>query len=79
VSAIGEWGVFLSASKSSSAFKIAATPGGAALSFTGTGSGTRYGYKNPITGYEAYGTLNGNIFASMLPRAATITFSRNMP
>lgn len=58
---------------SASAFKIAATPGGAAISFTGTGSGTRYGYKNPITGYEAYGTLNGNIFASMLPRAATIT------
>ncbi len=58
---------------SSSAFKIAATPGGAALSFTGSGSGTRYGYKNPITAYQANGTLSSNPFASMLPRAATMT------
>jgi hypothetical protein len=58
---------------SASAFKIAATPGGAALSFTGSGSGTRYGYKNPITAYQANGTLSSNPFASMLPRAATIT------
>ena len=60
---------------SASAFKIAATPGGAALSFTGSGSGTRYGYKNPITSYQASGALSGNPFASMLPRAATITIA----
>lgn len=60
---------------SASAFKIAATPGGAALSFTGSGSGTRYGYKDPITAYQANGTLSGNVFASMLPRAATITIA----
>jgi hypothetical protein len=60
---------------SASAFKIAATPGGAAISFTGTGSGTRYGYKNPITSYHALGALSGNVFASMLPRAATVTIA----
>lgn len=60
---------------SANAIKIAATPGGAALSFTGSGSGTRYGYKDPITAYQANGTLSGNIFASMLPRAATISIA----
>lgn len=66
---------FVQSVVSSSAFKIAATPGGAAISFTGSGSGTRYGYKNPITSYQAYGALSGNPFASMLPRAATITIA----
>ncbi len=60
---------------SANAIKISATPGGGAISFTGTGSGTRYGYKNPITGYQANGTLAGNVFAAMLPRAATITIA----
>ena len=60
---------------SANAIKIAATPGGAALSFTGSGSGTRYGYKDPITAYQANGTLSGNVFASMLPRAATISIA----
>lgn len=66
---------FVQSVVSASAFKIAATPGGAAISFTGSGSGTRYGYKNPITSYQAYGALSGNPFASMLPRAATITIA----
>lgn len=66
---------FVQSVVSSSAFKIAATPGGAAISFTGSGSGTRYGYKNPITSYLAFGALSGNPFASMLPRAATITIA----
>lgn len=66
---------FVQSVVSSSAFKIAATSGGAAISFTGSGSGTRYGYKNPITSYQAYGALSGNPFASMLPRAATITIA----
>ncbi|MCZ8352079.1 MAG: hypothetical protein O9352_19440 [Rhizobium sp.] len=60
---------------SANTIKIAATPGGAALSFTGSGSGTRYGYKDPMTAYQANGTLSGNIFASMLPRAATISIA----
>ncbi len=63
---------FVQSVVSASAFKIAATPGGAAISFTGSGSGTRYGYKNPITSYQASGALSGNPFASMLPRAATV-------
>lgn len=66
---------FVQSVVSSSAFKIAATPGGAAISFTGSGSGTRYGYKNPISSYQAFGALSGNLFASMLPRAATITIA----
>ncbi len=66
---------FVQSVVSASAFKIAATPGGAAISFTGSGSGTRYGYKNPITSYQAFGALSGNPFASMLPRAATITIA----
>lgn len=66
---------FVQSVVSASAFKIAATPGGAAISFTGSGSGTRYGYKNPITSYQASGALSGNPFASMLPRAATITIA----
>lgn len=66
---------FVQSVVSSSAFKIAATPGGAAISFSGSGSGTRYGYKNPITSYQAFGALSGNPFASMLPRAATITIA----
>ena len=66
---------FVQSVVSSSAFKIAATPGGAAISFTGTGSGTRYGYKNPITSYQAFGALSGNPFASMLPRTATISIA----
>lgn len=66
---------FVQSVVSASAFKIAATPGGAAISFTGTGSGTRYGYKNPITSYQAFGALSGNPFASMLPRTATITIA----
>ncbi|TCM19938.1 hypothetical protein, partial [Novosphingobium sp. ST904] len=45
------------------------------ISFTGSGSGTRYGYKNPITSYQASGALSGNPFVSMLPRAATITIA----
>jgi hypothetical protein len=64
---------FVQSVVSSSAFKIAATPGGAAISFTGSGSGTRYGYKDPITAFEAYGALSGNPFASLLPRSAVIT------
>ncbi|MBY0303606.1 MAG: hypothetical protein K2W86_00450 [Sphingomonas sp.] len=64
---------FVQSVVSSSAFKIAATPGGAAISFTGSGSGTRYGYKNPITAYQVNGALAGNVFAAMLPRTATIT------
>ncbi len=66
---------FVQSVVSSSAFKIAATPGGAAISLSGSGSGTRYGYKNPITSYQAFGALSGNPFASMLPRAATITIA----
>jgi hypothetical protein len=66
---------FVQSVVSANAFKIAATPGGAAISFTGSGSGTRYGYKNPITSYQASGALSGNPFASMLPRAATITIA----
>ena len=66
---------FVQSVVSSSAFKIAATPGGAAISFTGTGSGTRYGYKNPITSYHAFGALSGNPFASMFPRTATISIA----
>ena len=66
---------FVQSVVSASAFKIAATPGGAAISFTGSGSGTRYGYKNPITSYQASGALSGNPFASMLARAATITIA----
>ena len=66
---------FVQSVVSANAFKIAATPGGAAISFTGSGSGTRYGYKNPITSYQAFGALSGNPFASMLPRAATITIA----
>ena len=66
---------FVQSVVSSSAFKIAATSGGAAISFTGTGSGTRYGYKNPITAYQAGGTLSGNPFAAMIPRTATITIT----
>lgn len=66
---------FVQSVVSASAFKIAATPGGAAISFTGSGSGPRYGYKNPITSYQAFGALSGNPFASMLPRAATITIA----
>lgn len=66
---------FVQSVVSASAFKIAATPGGAAISFTGSGSGTRYGYKNPITSYQAFGALSGNPFASMLPRAATISIA----
>lgn len=66
---------FVQSVVSASAFKIAATPGGAAISFTGSGSGTRYGYKNPITSYQAFGALSGNPFASVLPRAATITIA----
>jgi hypothetical protein len=64
---------FVQSVVSSSAFKIAATPGGAAISFTGSGSGTRYGYKDPITAFEAFGSLSGNPFASLLPRWAVIT------
>ena len=64
---------FVQSVVSSSAFKIAATPGGAAIIFTGSGSGTRYGYKDPITAFEAYGALSGNPFASLLPRSAVIT------
>jgi hypothetical protein len=64
---------FVQSVVSSSAFKIAATPGGTAISFTGSGSGTRYGYKDPITAFEAYGALSGNPFASLLPRSAVIT------
>ena len=64
---------FVQSVVNSSAFKIAATPGGAAISFTGSGSGTRYGYKDPITAFEAYGALSGNPFASLLPRSAVIT------
>ncbi|MFM5922981.1 MAG: hypothetical protein ACKOPG_02185 [Novosphingobium sp.] len=48
---------------------------GAAISFTGSGSGTRYGYKNPITSYQANGTLSGNVFAAMLPRTVTISIA----
>lgn len=66
---------FVQSVVSASAFKIAATPGGAAISFTGSGSGTRYGYKNPITSYQAFGALSGNPFASVLPRTATITIA----
>ncbi len=66
---------FVQSVVSASAFKIAATPGGAAISFTGSGSGTRYGYKNPITSYQASGALSGNPFGSMLPRAATISIA----
>lgn len=66
---------FVQSVVSASAFKIAATPGGAAISFTGSGSGTRYGYKNPVTSYQAFSALSGNPFASMLPRAATITIA----
>ncbi|WP_188236220.1 hypothetical protein [Sphingopyxis sp. LK2115] len=57
---------FVQSVVSASAFKIAATPGGAAISFTGSGSGTRYGYKNPITSYQAFSALSGNPFASVL-------------
>lgn len=66
---------FVQSVVSASAFKIAATPGGAAISFTGSGSGTRYGYKNPITSYQAFSALSGNPFASVLPRTATITIA----
>ena len=66
---------FVQSVVSASAFKIAATPGGAAISFTGSGSGTRYGYRNPVTSYQASGALSGNPFSSMLPRAATITIA----
>lgn len=66
---------FVQAVVSANAIKIAVTQGGAALSFTGTGSGTRYGYKSPITAYQASGALAGNPFASMLPRTATITIA----
>lgn len=66
---------FVQSVVSASAFKISTTPGGAAISFTGSGSGTRYGYKNPITAYQANGTLSGNVFAAMLPRTATISIA----
>ena len=60
---------------SASAFKITASPGGGMLTFTGSGSGTRYGYKGPITAYEAAGTLSGNVFGAMLPITATISIA----
>lgn len=60
---------------SSNAIKIAASPGGGVLTFTGSGSGTRYGYKGPITPYEAGGTLSGNVFGAMLPLTATISIA----
>ena len=60
---------------SANAFRITASPGGSMLSFTGSGSGTRYGYKGPITAYEASGALSGNVFGAMLPRTATISIA----
>lgn len=66
---------FVQAVVSANAFKIAATPGGGAISFTGSGSGTRYGYKGAITAYQASGTLSGNVFGAMLPRTATISIA----
>lgn len=66
---------FVQAVVSSSSFRITASPGGGILSFTGSGSGTRYGYKGPITPYEAVGVLSGNVFGAMLPRTATISIA----
>lgn len=60
---------------SSNAIKVTATPGGGVLSFTGNGSGTRYGYKGPITSYQMSGAISGNVFGAMLPLAATISIA----
>ena len=52
-------------------FKVSSTVGGAIITITGTGSGTRTGYKNPFVNYGGTPST-GNVFGTITPRTVSI-------
>lgn len=60
---------------SANAFRITTTPGGSMLTFTGSGSGTRYGYKDPSVLQQISGVPAGNVFNVPIPQTVTITIA----